>query len=500
MSDQKGFVLYTDGSYNHNMRHGGWGIHGYCFTTQIPKKGTGNPQAKPTRRGYIHATNKIVKETDPQVTIETYIEGAGPIPIATSSGNSELVALQNAMLFVLNSEERSEIKTATFITDNEYVVKGVNEYLPKWLKSDYKGSKGTLIKHDDIWRDIHRILTELKADGVDVMVYHIPGHAGDLGNTLTDTLAKIGCRHAAMQSTYSYITPYPAQGFWSRRNDPNPLLNAGRWYTGTGNVLNLVTTPSDYTPYYLGNHGAGFDDELFGKPVPGNMVGVVYANRPDPTLAVLQSVIERIDVDQMERIYIGRLDRVFTPRYAVPILEHGIHALTHESEGSRTKRRDVFAIADMSPLMIDMSPPILSFNGVETINGVQTILNEYLDLHPKYVVTDITSVLFETNGKKLKCIAPETLTVPVRYCLDPIPEVGHAYAEGRIKIMPITLHYKLDLPDINVIKKLTDETPTVTLITWRLGEKWFRHAVVIKTDFGVSIWTAPYGSDIIINS
>lgn len=498
MSGNRGFVIYTDGSYNHTMRYGGWGLHGYIYTDTVSKKGTGNAQAKPTAKGYISAVNTQVSKSDSLVTIESYIEGAGPIKPATSSGNAELVAVQSAMQYVLDHELRAEATHATFITDNEYVVKGITKYLAKWKHNDYKGSKGVTIKHDDIWRNISSMLDRLRDDKITVLVYHIPGHAGDMGNTITDTLAKMGARYASMDSTYSYITPYQAQGFWSRRSDPNPLLSVGRWYTGTGESLQLLSVPENYTPYYLGNHGSGFEDELWGKPTAGNMVGIVYAKQPDPILTTLQALIERIDVDHSERVYIGRLDRIYTPRYAVPLIEHGDHAVYHASPDSRSNRRDVYAIADMVPLMIEMHPPILAFNGVESINNLQTLFNEYLDKHPKFVATDITDLLFADKGKKLECIAPEVLTVDLRYCLDDIPGTGEVYADDRISVLPTTLHYKIDLPDINVFKKLTTEDPVVKVITWRLGPQWFRHAVVIETSFGVSIWTAPHGSDVIV--
>lgn len=109
-------------------------------------------------------------------------------PDATGSTGSE--ALQNTtnnrmeMLAVIKALDEIEIGTpVTVFSDSEYVVKGLTVWARQWMKNGWRTRAGQPVKNRDLWEQLVAIY-QLH----DVRLVHVPGHSGDAGNELVDTM------------------------------------------------------------------------------------------------------------------------------------------------------------------------------------------------------------------------------------------------------------------------------------------------------------------------
>jgi len=89
--------------------------------------------------------------------------------------------------------------TFTIISDSEYVVKGVKEYLANWKANNWKGSTGKEIKNIKYWRFINGLLI----GKTNINIEHVKGHSGVVGNEYADK----ACSHIKSIKNL-YITSY----------------------------------------------------------------------------------------------------------------------------------------------------------------------------------------------------------------------------------------------------------------------------------------------------
>ena len=84
------------------------------------------------------------------------------------------------------------------VSDSEYLVRGVREWLPDWIKRDWK-RKGGPIENLDLWRALHQSLALH-----DVQLAWVRGHSGHPKNEYANDLA---VRAARRQETSPGIVP-----------------------------------------------------------------------------------------------------------------------------------------------------------------------------------------------------------------------------------------------------------------------------------------------------
>lgn len=76
-------------------------------------------------------------------------------------------------------------------TDSRYVQQGISEWLPNWVRRNWKTATGGAVKNQDLWRE----LAELAARH-EVEWRWVKGHAGHPQNERADALANEGVRLA----------------------------------------------------------------------------------------------------------------------------------------------------------------------------------------------------------------------------------------------------------------------------------------------------------------
>ncbi len=70
------------------------------------------------------------------------------------------------------------------VTDSEYLLKGITQWLPNWLRRNWQTTSRTPVKNKELWQEIHTLSQER-----DVEWTWVKGHSGHPENELCDRLA-----------------------------------------------------------------------------------------------------------------------------------------------------------------------------------------------------------------------------------------------------------------------------------------------------------------------
>ncbi|HSQ09145.1 MAG TPA: ribonuclease HI [Burkholderiaceae bacterium] len=80
-------------------------------------------------------------------------------------------------------------------TDSQYVQLGITEWLPNWIRRDWKTAAKKPVKNADLWQ-----LLQAAAARHDIDWRWIKGHAGHEGNERADELANRGVKSVSMSA------------------------------------------------------------------------------------------------------------------------------------------------------------------------------------------------------------------------------------------------------------------------------------------------------------
>lgn len=107
---------------------------------------------------------------------EREIAGAEPL---TTNNRMELMAAIAAL------ETLSEPCNVTLHTDSQYVRQGITEWMPSWVRRNWKTSGGGAVKNMDLWERLHAAHQRHSVDW-----RWVKGHSGDPDNERVDVLAR----------------------------------------------------------------------------------------------------------------------------------------------------------------------------------------------------------------------------------------------------------------------------------------------------------------------
>lgn len=138
------FWLFTDGGSSPNPGPGGW-----AFILRADAAGSNE-------------------------AFET--ESAGGVP-ATTNNRMELTAVIRGLLHMAHPCQ------VTVVSDSEYVIKGLTEWMPGWKRRDWKNSRKKPVLNADLWRILDRL-----ANFHQVRFEWTKGHAGHPENERCDQL------------------------------------------------------------------------------------------------------------------------------------------------------------------------------------------------------------------------------------------------------------------------------------------------------------------------
>jgi len=154
VNDQADVILYTDGACSGNPGPGGW-----AAILRHP------------------ATGKEMKLSD-----------ADP---RTTNNKMELTAVIEG-LRTLNDRKRWRVHV---VTDSEYVIRGMTEWIEGWIANGWRRGKKTtspVVKNADLWKTLYEL-----CEKNEVTFEHVRGHTGHPENEECDRLAVQASRRAA---------------------------------------------------------------------------------------------------------------------------------------------------------------------------------------------------------------------------------------------------------------------------------------------------------------
>ncbi len=132
-------TIYTDGGCDPNPGPGGWGV--VILSAQGKREFSGS---------------------DPNST----------------NNRMELTAAIQALNSVHSPAE------ITLYTDSQYLQRGIDEWMPKWLAKNWRGSSGP-VANQDLWKALLEAAKPHK-----ITWRWLRGHTGDVNNTRADWLVK----------------------------------------------------------------------------------------------------------------------------------------------------------------------------------------------------------------------------------------------------------------------------------------------------------------------
>ncbi len=137
-------TLYTDGACSENPGVGGWA----CLI--------------------LYKDEKII------------CKGSNP---NTTNNQMELIAFIQGIEFVLR--KYPDVKNITVFTDSQYLSKGINEWIHKWITNNWQNSDSKEIKNLNLWKKIYDFLKKLN-----ITCNWTKGHHNDKYNNLVDKEAR----------------------------------------------------------------------------------------------------------------------------------------------------------------------------------------------------------------------------------------------------------------------------------------------------------------------
>lgn len=472
-----GAVFYTDGGCRPGGRGiGGWGVHGFIYTDDVPKQGHGCKGFFPSPVGYAENS----REDAAKVTVIKYIDGCGSLIPESTNNRAELEAALQAIRLV----RRLGIKRVHLILDSEYVLKGIPK-LEAWKMNNWTLGSGDPVANVGQWVQVHELMTELVAAEIAVTWEWTRGHSDSIGNIAADQNATRGVIVGRKGINAIDITYSDTRGYWNPDIEYNRFLSESRWYFRT-NTGHAHITPDKRWTYHLGNHGP--DDELFGKRVSDANFSVVQLAQPDLVLETIREHQNKVEPSLFNMVVVGRMDNIFNPRNYRDLMKNDSFYL--QRMGVKV---DLFT-ADEQPLTRELRPPRLAFRAIESLSELENVLNDIQDEERKkfYTLTDITDILYETDSSKKKPVRKlkpnidtslATIEVDVNYNLT-----------GEVKSVPHKLSIGIDTPKRNMLAAIASDEPQVFVVTWKESVLAFRYATVVKTQRDIGIWAGVYSN------
>ncbi|GAA4862488.1 ribonuclease HI [Luteimonas vadosa] len=97
----------------------------------------------------------------------------------TTNNRMELMAAIVAL------ETLTEACSVVLHTDSQYVRQGITEWMPNWVRRNWRTAGGSPVKNRDLWERLHAATAR---HGIDWR--WVKGHSGDVDNERVDALAR----------------------------------------------------------------------------------------------------------------------------------------------------------------------------------------------------------------------------------------------------------------------------------------------------------------------
>lgn len=474
-----GIVIYSDGGCKPSRGIGGWGIHGYIYNEEVPKKGLGLAGTVAGKKGYTTQKNDAV-------TILQYFDGYGSLIPESTNNEAELTAAITGCDLVIDNHEKYRYKDVTILCDSKYVIDGISSWVHTWVKNGWVNSSGNEVANVVLWKDLCERVKKIDELELNLEFLHVDGHSGDVGNDKADLLASQGVVVGKKQIAKFEISYADPQGYWNDNEDYNRMLTLPKWYFNT-NVNVDIKSFDDRWVYYCGTPGKNVEDEMHGKKVSDASFSILYLKEQIPELAAISRYQNAITPVASSTFVIGRLDNVTTSRNLKTLRTSGELFLARAAGPDNN-----LELPNKHLMTMEMNPPRRAYALVDNLQSLNDRLDQYLKNDDGVTVTDITDILYEVDRSKKVPVcqlrkefisALKSVKVDVNY--DVLDTKG---------VEKITLTFGINIANRNALSALAKRNPRVKVVTWRESDMAFRYATIVEDDNDVGIWAAIYAN------
>ena len=487
-----GVVLYTDGGCKPKPgAYGAWAVHGYLYSNEVPKQGTG-AKAKPSALGYGMAGNTDIK-------VHHYVDMAGTVENTTNNA-VEAMALEQALQWTVQLREHTMKPLHVVIrADSQYVLNSYTQYIDQWKKNGWKKRDGSEIANVDVWQRVDVLRDKLIDLNQEITATWVKGHSGDVGNEKADTLCSQTMNWYNNGHQRLEYTLTPSQGYWK------PQAEARKWFYESRFYFSSQETHEHegYHFYRLGRHGKPkpgkkkTDAEIerakrelnaqLGKALPDTIFCVMATKTPDPVLNTLRDYhLKHLSACDLGHVTIVQMDGVLNPKVYSSLVDHGIKELRFEPKDQATYH------ATQKELCRTQNPPYLSLRAKQHFDQLSKRLVRYMSgtQHEQERVVDITHLLFsksvDKKGKEqVKHINHQTPCVSTQAVV---------WGESGDRSVEVVLTFDVDLPKHRILHGVCGELPAVKLVTWPVGGGLFEYAIYMHTSVDHGIWRSVFSS------
>lgn len=471
-----GIVLYTDGSFQKNSA--GWGVHGYTYHNK-PMSSKATTKQQPTAEGYKDAP------LDETCTVIEFIDAFGKVDGRATNNTAELTAAIEGFKIALESGASNLVMRP----DSEYVIKGLTQWVKKWIKENWIKTDGNPRENKELWLSLLDYKNRWEDRGYKFKIEWVKGHSNDIGNDKADVNA---VRGGASNTTTPVQVKIEGEKVTKLKKKPiSPLLLETRMVFGINSGL---VSDGVYYTYNLGRmHNAGFKprdtakdklakaDLLFGRRIAEATYSVYKAKELDEYLETLKQLHTDALGTDIPELGIINLANACKASYRQTIETMGVTGLL------RFDDIYVLASSEMGLISKTLNPPRMANDAVFEFNNMERRLNDYIDgkLGSSVDVIDITSDFYEVvEGKKTVTQLKKTITQNTTHLDVPIKYKGQK--------VNVKLCLALDIPSRNQLNRIACDGVKVELIVSPLGPCAYSYSTVITAEDGHAIFGSPY--------
>ncbi len=137
-----------------------------------------------TKKVYIYSDGSSLGNPGPGGwgTVLKYKDTIKEISGGNKYTTNNQMELQGAIEGIKLLKEPCDIE---LISDSKYVVQGINEWLPNWIKNNWKTASKKPVKNVELWKNYVILSQQHRVHAV-----WVKGHAGHIENERCDTLAR----------------------------------------------------------------------------------------------------------------------------------------------------------------------------------------------------------------------------------------------------------------------------------------------------------------------
>lgn len=485
----EGAVFYTDGSARPNPGSYGYGVHGYAYIYPTDKQKATKVEAyMATDKGYV-LQKDLSKSGAKEVHVLKYMDG---FRSTLTEGTNNIAEISAVIMALKDFKEITEtVKKIFIVGDSEYVVKGIQEWIPKWIANGWQSSSGAPVKNQREWILLHDAVCAFRDQG-EFGIGWVRGHNDELGNVKADYLAGIATNHSQDGVSHLHKVVSDPQGYHKVDVELNPLFSLKRIYFNTDPELN---TPG---LYYQAGYNA--NDFVVGKRTSDASFSVIRLETPDPVLETIINAQCNFTEDQNTIVFV-KLDRVRSPDLYPYLKTFGKYATIKD------QRNYSVNFLDFKPITQEVRPGELPLRAIDVSSHLESILTDfeehYLETQemksPFYQVHDVTDHFYDFSEKKKAGVTVPVMTLKKKYGVGAKAtkvDVVQKTSKGDVKLT-LPLLFTDDMPTRNTFKNIETENPSIYVVTWEDSANAIRYATLVRTDKAVSIWCNYFANQVL---